>query len=194
MGAQGKNTNAFDAVAPFYDELMTHVNYPGWVRETRSVAACIERDGLDVLDLACGTATFVVELARKTGWHVVGLDSSVEMIRCGRDKLEPGDQVHLIVANMERPALRGGFDVIVSLFDSVNFVLTLPELQDMFAEVYRLLAPGGIFFSTLSRNAMWSVISKASRGKRRSKAQHVNGRARTIRPANSCTPRSTFGM
>ena len=118
------NRNTFDVVAPYYDELMSHVNYPGWVRETRHVAACLGREPLRILDLACGTATFAVSLARQTGWQIVGLDSSVEMVRCGREKLDDHDPVLLVAARMQQPALRGKFDMVVSLFDSVNFLLT----------------------------------------------------------------------
>ena len=140
------NRNTFDVVAPYYDELMSHVNYPGWVRETRHVAECLGRDQLRLLDLACGTATFAVSLARETGWQIVGLDSSIEMIRSGRAKAESHNPVRLIVGDMQRPALRGGFDMVISLFDSVNFVLSRDRLRDMFREVYRMLALGGLFF------------------------------------------------
>jgi len=140
------NRHTFDVVAPYYDELMSHVNYPGWVCETRHVAACLGREPLRLLDLACGTATFATGLARETGWQVIGLDSSVEMVRCGRAKVHDHDPVQLLVAKMQKPALRGGFDMAVSLFDSVNFILTDDELRDMFCEVYHLLAPDGLFF------------------------------------------------
>ena len=140
------NRNTFDVVAPYYDELMSHVNYPGWVRETRHVAACLDRDQLRILDLACGTATFAVNLARETGWQVVGLDSSVEMVRCARKKVHDHDPVRLVVAEMQHPALRDGFDMVVSLFDSVNFALTDDQLRDTFCKVYRMLASDGLFF------------------------------------------------
>ena len=140
------NRNTFDVVAPYYDELMSHVNYPGWVRETRHVAACLCRERLRVLDLACGTATFAVSLARETGWQVVGLDSSIEMVRCGRTKAEGHDPLQLIVGEMQHPALRDGFDLVVSLFDSVNFLLTDDQLRDTFREVNRMLTPDGLFF------------------------------------------------
>jgi len=146
MASETINRAAFDTVARYYDELMSHVNYPGWVRETRHVAACLGRDRLDALDLACGTGTFAVSLARKTGWHVVGLDSSVEMVRHGRAKVRRDDPVRLIVADMQRPPLRGRFDIAVSLFDSVNFVLTDAQLCEMFHEVHRMLVPDGLFF------------------------------------------------
>jgi len=140
------NRASFDIVAPYYDELMSHVNYPGWVRETMHIASCLDREPVRILDMACGTGTFASTLARESGWTVVGLDSSVEMVRCGAEKVRPEDSVHLVVAEMQRPALRAGFDVVVSLFDSINFVLTDADLRCTFQEVYSMLLPDGLFF------------------------------------------------
>ncbi len=136
----------FDLVAPYYDELMSHVNYPGWVREARHVARCLDGGPFRLLDLACGTATFAVGLARETDWQIVGLDSSVEMIRCGRKKLGGCHTVQLLVADMRCPPVRSGFDMVVSLFDSVNFIMTAEGLDELFRQVHELLVPDGIFF------------------------------------------------
>jgi demethylmenaquinone methyltransferase / 2-methoxy-6-polyprenyl-1,4-benzoquinol methylase len=69
-----------------------------------------------VLDVATGTAAVAIELVRRTGCSVVGLDQSDEMLAAGRERIERaglGDRIRLLPGNAERlPFADGAFDAL----------------------------------------------------------------------------------
>ena len=127
----------FDRIAPRYDalnRLMTLGLDQRWRRQT------LERVGVGpgdrLLDLACGTGDLAAQAAAR-GARVVGIDFAGEMLRRGRRRgldatLAQGDAAQL-------PLATGSVTAVVSGFALRNFV-SLPEV---FAEMARVLAPGG---------------------------------------------------
>ncbi len=125
----------FDEVAPRYDLTNTVLSL-GQDRRWR----CAVRDALDlrpgrrVLDLAAGTATSSVALAR-TGATVVGCDFSLGMLRQGRGRGVPlvaGDALRL-------PFADGAFDAVTISFGLRNVADTGQALGEML----RVTRPGG---------------------------------------------------
>ena len=96
------------------------------------------RPGMTILDVGVGTGLLTCEAARLVGDPslVVGLDPSVGMIRTARTPAG----VKLAVGCAERiPAAPGAFD-----FVSMGYVLRyLGSISQAFAEIYRVLTPGG---------------------------------------------------
>jgi len=96
--------------------------------------------GLDVLELACGTAYFSAWLAR-AGATVVALDLSGEQLATARrlqDQLGP--VFPLAQADAERVPLAGGrFDLVVSEHGAAAWC----DPERWLPEVARLLRPGG---------------------------------------------------
>ena len=111
-------------------------------------------------DAACGTGTLVLEMARR-GWVSLGFDVSPGMIAVARGKPVPeGSQVDFRIQDMrsfETPVPAG---VITSMFDSVNHLLTLRDLQAFFLHAARSLQPGGfLIFDTNTEHCyrtLWS--------------------------------------
>jgi demethylmenaquinone methyltransferase/2-methoxy-6-polyprenyl-1,4-benzoquinol methylase len=124
----------FDAIAPRYDlvnRLMTFRLDVGWRRlAVRSLA--LRRDSL-VVDLACGTGDLCRELDA-AGLVPVGVDLSFGMLAAARTDapLVQGDALRL-------PARDGTFDGATCGFALRNLV----ELAPFFAELARVLRPGG---------------------------------------------------
>jgi demethylmenaquinone methyltransferase/2-methoxy-6-polyprenyl-1,4-benzoquinol methylase len=98
---------------------------------------------LNVLDVACGTGDFTIEIARKVpqGSTVVGVDISDGMIAVGLEKLAKlGIDATLKVADCEAlPYEDNTFDRISVGFGVRNF----EHLELGLSEMYRVLAPGG---------------------------------------------------
>jgi demethylmenaquinone methyltransferase/2-methoxy-6-polyprenyl-1,4-benzoquinol methylase len=98
---------------------------------------------LNVLDVACGTGDFTIEIARKVpqGSTVVGVDISDGMIAVGLEKLAKlGIDAALEVADCEAlPYEDNTFDRISVGFGVRNF----EHLELGLSEMYRVLAPGG---------------------------------------------------
>jgi demethylmenaquinone methyltransferase/2-methoxy-6-polyprenyl-1,4-benzoquinol methylase len=125
----------FDEVAPRYD-LTNAVLSLGQDRRWRTAVtrALGLRAGERVLDLAAGTATSSVALAR-TGATVVGCDFSLGMLRQGRGKgvdLVAGDALRL-------PFRDASFDAVTISFGLRNVADTGQAL----AELLRVTRPGG---------------------------------------------------
>jgi SAM-dependent methyltransferase len=91
-----------------------------------------------ILDVSCGTGTLVGELAKSA--YAVGSDLSAAMIAEARKKY-PGLAFH--VADMAELQLAERFDLIVSPFDSINYLTEPGALGKALANVASLLEPRG---------------------------------------------------
>lgn len=131
----------FAEIARYYDPLMVHVDYDRWYAVSDALAMLLPDDFVHV-DLACGTGTLHRKL-RRAGWNSFGMDLSLGMVRAGR-KDDPS--ARLATADLRALPLRGCVDFVTCLFDSVNFLLTLEDVQTAFREVYGALKDDGLFY------------------------------------------------
>ncbi len=124
----------FDTIAPRYDlvnRIMTFRLDVRWRR--RTVDALALRAGATVLDLACGTGDFCLEL-RDGGVRPIGIDLSWGMLANSRSDapLLHGDILRLPIAD-------GSVDGATCGFALRNLV----ELPGFFDELARVVRPGG---------------------------------------------------
>lgn len=135
----------FDNIAPDYDRLnhILSLNIDKNWRKKAVRELADEARPLNVLDVACGTGDFTIEIARKVpqGSTVVGVDISDGMIAVGLEKLAKlGIDAALEVADCEAlPYEDNTFDRISVGFGVRNF----EHLELGLSEMYRVLAPGG---------------------------------------------------
>lgn len=135
----------FDNIAKDYDKL-NHVLSLNIDKVWRKKAVCELTDEarpLKVLDVACGTGDFTIEIAKKVapGSWITGVDISEGMIAVGRDKLSKlGIDAVFEVADCEAlPYDDKTFDRISVGFGVRNF----EHLELGLREMYRVLTPGG---------------------------------------------------
>lgn len=135
----------FDNIAKDYDKL-NHVLSLNIDKVWRKKAVCELADvarPLNVLDVACGTGDFIIEIAKKVaqGSRVMGVDISEGMIAVGMEKLAKlGIDAVLEVADCEAlPYDDNTFDRISVGFGVRNF----EHLELGLREMYRVLTPGG---------------------------------------------------
>lgn len=124
----------FDTIAPRYDlvnRLLTFRMDVSWRRKTLARMA-LQPSSL-VLDLACGTGDFCVELAG-AGHRPIGIDLSFGMLEAART---------------DRPLLQGDLLAMPIAAESADgavcgFALrNLVDLEPFFAELHRVVRPGG---------------------------------------------------
>ena len=130
---------AFELIGPYYDQLMSSVPYRDWVDYVERLLRRFEVYPRRVLDLACGTGKVGVELARR-GYEAFGVDLSEGMVRIA-DR-----EGRLPAAVQDARALgfrAGAFDLVVSLYDSLNYILEPEGLLAAFRGVRHALAPEG---------------------------------------------------
>jgi SAM-dependent methyltransferase len=103
-------------------------------------------DGAKVLDLCCGTGQLAKVLTEK-GYEVTGIDGSQEMLCFAQDN---APSAKFISADARTFKLPPTFNAVFSTFDSLNHVMTLPEMQQVFKNVCNCLVSGGIFIFDLT--------------------------------------------
>ena len=94
-----------------------------------------------VLDLCCGTGQLAERLTGE-GYAVTGVDGSGSMIEIARDNAPDAE---FFVQDAREPLPARGFVAAFSTFDSLNHVLTLEDLTQVFGNVRGALAAGGYF-------------------------------------------------
>jgi demethylmenaquinone methyltransferase / 2-methoxy-6-polyprenyl-1,4-benzoquinol methylase len=138
----------FDEVAPRYDRTNTVLSMGQDRRWRRAVTDALAlRPGETVLDLAAGTGTSTVALAR-SGATVVGCDFSLGMLRQGRGRGVPlvaGDALRL-------PFADAAFDAVTISFGLRNVVDTAQAL----AELLRVTRRGGRLVVCEFSHPTWS--------------------------------------
>ncbi len=146
----------FTALADVYDEIMADVEYDLWAEFVLRLATGRGYSGGPALDLGCGTGNSTAPFAAR-GLPVEGLDASPEMLAVARRKL-PGVPFH--DGDFGSFSLGREFDLVYSVFDSLNNVLTEESLLTACRNVHRHLAPGGCFVfdanTELAMRELWA--------------------------------------
>jgi SAM-dependent methyltransferase len=102
--------------------------------------------GSRLLDLCCGSGQLTRRLAAK-GFQVTGLEGSTKILRYARRNAPGVSFTHQDARHFNLPTI---FHGALSAFDSLNHVMSLPELTATFSCVYNALADGGLFLFDLN--------------------------------------------
>ena len=135
----------FDNIAPDYDKLnhILSMNIDkGWRK--KAVKELLDtNEPLNILDVACGTGDFTIEIAQKapTGSKVTGIDLSEGMMKIGREKIKAaGVDAQMVQGDCEElPYADNTFHRISVGFGVRNFEHLEIGLQQM----HRVITPGG---------------------------------------------------
>ena len=140
--------DGYDAIAGVYDRLNAEIDYGAWAD---FVERCFERflgtRPEMVLDLACGTGSMTLELARR-GYDMIGIDGSVDMLMVARDRMaqdENTPSILYLLQDMRAFELYGTVGAVTCCLDSVNYLLREEDVQKCFACVHNYLDPDGLF-------------------------------------------------
>ena len=138
--------SSYQSLAGCYDEFTTDVDYPAWADYVEKHFRRRGLPGNTVLDLACGTGSLTMELARR-GYEMIGVDLSPEMLAEAAEKnrgAAPSEPIFLC-QSMDKLDLYGTIDACVCCLDSVNYVTDPKKLEKAFGRVHLFLMPGGLF-------------------------------------------------
>jgi len=117
--------------------------------------------GARILDLCCGTGQLAGTLTA-LGYRVTGIDGSPEMLKFARGNAPDAEFINADARTFKLPQQ---YEAVFSVFDSLNHVMSLEELTDVFRNVYAVLREGGYFFFdmnmvTVSPGTITSVSSR----------------------------------
>lgn len=98
-----------------------------------------------VVDLGCGTGT-LTQLLYSKGYDMIGIDNSEEMLSVASAKREQsGANILYLLQDMRELELYSTVGTVISVCDSLNYILEEDELVETFRLVNNYLYPGGIF-------------------------------------------------
>ena len=107
-----------------------------------------------VVELGCGTGAFTEEMA-ELGYDMIGIDNSGDMLGIARQKMEKsGHEIMYLEQDMCELDLFCTAGTIVSVCDSVNYLIEDEQIRKAFTKVNNYLYPGGLFifdFNTLHK-------------------------------------------
>lgn len=113
--------------------------------ETFSGSEALDSERNLVLDLGCGTGT-LTELLYRKGYDMLGVDFSQEMLNIALAKKEKsGSDILYLCQDMRELDLYSTVGTVISVCDSVNYLLEPEEIIETFRLVNNYLYPGGIF-------------------------------------------------
>ncbi len=139
--------DTYSSFAQYYDEYMSHVSYEMWVENILDIynKTC-HRSPESILELACGTAN-VSRLLMKRELKVEASDISEQMLKMAYSKKHTP---YLFNANMVDKLESEKYDLILNLFDSINYLNDHSQLTKLFDRIRIGLKAGGVFIFDIS--------------------------------------------
>lgn len=162
---------AYTSFAKVYDTFMDETPYEEWGVRIREMIEkygvskpCISKGIKDVsdsgeaseddvlasernlvVDLGCGTGA-MTELLYSYGYDMIGVDNAEEMLSIAMEKkTKQGSFILYLLQDMRELELYSTVGTVVSVCDSLNYLLEEEELIETFKRVDNYLYPGGVF-------------------------------------------------
>jgi len=146
----------YTSFASVYDMFMDNIPYDQWADYVDGLLKKYGIHGGLLLELGCGTGSMTRRLSNK-GYDVIGIDSSEEMLAIARDKTEDSSILYLC-QDMREFELYGTVAAVVSVCDSMNYILSEEDLIKIFRLVNNYLDPKGLFIFDLDTEYAYKDI------------------------------------
>ena len=164
---------SYQSFAQVYDTFMDNIDYDGWsaylIGLLREYGIC---DGL-VLELGCGTGSMTERLAM-AGYDMIGSDLSPDMLEIAMEKKDAsGLNILYLLQDMREFELYGTVRAIVSVCDSMNYILEEEDLLQVFRLLNNYLDPGGMFIFDLNTTKKYRDMSETTIAENREEASFI---------------------
>ncbi len=134
----------YNKFAYIYDELMDDIDYEKWYLYIKSIFTEFEKEPKKLLEMACGTGNLSYYFA-KNGYDLTCFDLSNDMLSIAYNKLKNFKTVKILNQNMVNFNINKKFDAIISICDSINYILDEEDLLKTFINVKKHIKENGIF-------------------------------------------------
>ena len=135
----------YQEFAKVYDRFMQSIPSKEWADYLESIWRRHAWQPNLVLDLACGTGSVTVELAKR-GYDMLGADISPDMLEIAQEKAREASQdILFLMQDMREFELYGTVDSVISTCDSMNYMVEEEDLEQVFRLVENYLDPQGLF-------------------------------------------------
>ena len=136
---------SYGVFSEFYDALTANVSYDTVSQVLSSLLTRYGKGRGLLLDLACGTGSVSVRLAKK-GYEVIGVDLSPEMLSEAQNKAySAGQNILFLCQDMTALDLYGTVDAAVCTLDGLCHLPDEESVQAALRKVSLFMNPGGVF-------------------------------------------------
>lgn len=150
--------SSYESFARVYDLFMDNIPYQEWCGYlTGLLKECGVKEGL-VLELGCGTGN-VTRLLAGEGYDMIGVDNAPDMLEIAMEKKEADQQdILYLLQDMREFELYGTVKAVVSICDSMNYIIEEEDLLQVFRLVNNYLDPKGIFIFDMNTEYKYREI------------------------------------
>ena len=136
---------AYQGFAAFYDGLTKNVGYEERADYLMELFRRHRHSPGLTLDLACGTGSLILALAKR-GVDTFGADASSDMLTVAQQKLYENDlSILLLHQKMQKLELYGQIDTCVCTLDSINHLDSPEDVTETFRRIAKYLNKDGLF-------------------------------------------------
>ncbi len=131
----------YSRLSEIYDAIMSYVPYQDWVKMIAKISRhYFPKQKPTLLELGAGTGTMGAILSYE-GYHYTGSDLSHQMaIEAWQKGLD------FFCADSRAIPINKTFDIVLFLFDGINYLQNIEDYKKTCEEVWRVLNPEGFFF------------------------------------------------
>lgn len=169
---------AYTDFASVYDIFMDETPYEEWCEfivsllHSYETKECMVPEGTEgetpedklsqeknsILDLGCGTGALTELLAAK-GYDMIGIDNAQEMLQIAMEKKQrSGHDILYLMQDMREFELYGTVGAVISVCDSLNYLLSEDDILKTFRLVDNYLFPGGLFIFDFNTVYKYEVV------------------------------------
>ncbi|MEX0722184.1 MAG: class I SAM-dependent methyltransferase [Balneolaceae bacterium] len=155
-----ETVNTYTALAQLYDVLMADVDYEMWADFIDEVIQIHHPDPIDILEMACGTGSLSLSLAKLGCYNLMASDQSPAMVEKAREKAASlNANIEFQTLDFTDIQINKTFDVVFSVFDSVNYLHSEKDILAMLGGSWKILNTGGllIFDFSTPQNSLEAV-------------------------------------
>lgn len=160
---------AYTGFAYVYDKFMSDMPYQQWAG---LIAKRLAQKGVlpgksQIAELGCGTGIFSIELAKR-GYGIIGIDNSEDMLvqanmnmcelEAASDNEADNLQIVYTLQDMTDFEIPYEADGVVSVCDSMNYLVEADSLKKCFKSVWRALRHGGVFIFDMKKEAFYRDV------------------------------------
>lgn len=148
MNGNAETEAEYDDTAIRFLEALWGEGYlsPGGPEEVDRIVEGLDLSGKTLLDIGCGSGGVTLHLARRHGLgHAVGFDVEKPVVEAARRRANAWGLADRVVFVQGPPGPlpfeSASFDIVFSK----DALLHVPDKDALFAEIFRVLKPGGVF-------------------------------------------------
>ncbi len=129
----------YEKFAEVYDTFMDNTFYEDYYKFILKILGRLKFKPNTILEVACGTGK-LTQRFHKEGYMIEGLDLSEEALKIAKSK-----GLNVYQGNMIEFKLENQYDIVLNIFDSLNYIQKLSDLHKCFNSINKHLPKSGLF-------------------------------------------------